>query len=48
VALSAAGCDVEGPPAVASRPDLSRPIGPDDAAWAHVRDQFILEPGVAY
>ena len=30
------------------RPALYRPEGVDDDAWAHVRDQFILEPGTAY
>ena len=48
MALSASGCDTERPSAVVSRPELTRPLGPDDGAWAHVRAQFILEPGVAY
>jgi len=30
------------------RPALTRPEGVDDGAWAHVREQFILEPGTAY
>ncbi len=30
------------------RPALTRPLGVDDDAWAHVRDHFILEPGTAY
>lgn len=30
------------------RPALSRPEGVEDEAWAHVRDQFILESGTAY
>lgn len=30
------------------RPALYRPEGVDDGAWAHVRHQFILEPGTAY
>jgi len=47
--LSAFGCDGRRTPSAGSnRPALTRPIGSDDAAWAHVRDQFILEPGVAY
>ncbi len=37
--------DTEG---TADRPDLTRPTGLDDDAWAHVRAQFILEPGTAY
>ena len=47
--LSAFGCDTSGVSSTArGRPVLTRPNGPDDDAWAHVRDQFILEPGVAY
>ena len=30
------------------RPALQRPEGVEDDAWAHVRDQFILETGTAY
>ena len=30
------------------RPELTRPEGVEDAAWAHVREQFILVPGTAY
>lgn len=30
------------------RPALTRPEGVDDGAWAHVREQFILDPGTAY
>ncbi len=30
------------------RPALTRPEGVEDAAWADVRDQFILQPGTAY
>lgn len=30
------------------RPELTRPDGVNDDAWAHVRDHFILEPGTAY
>ena len=29
-------------------PPPSRPAAPDDAAWAHVRDRFVLEPGAAF
>jgi len=29
-------------------PPLTAPEGDDDASWSHVRDRFILEPGVAY
>lgn len=32
----------------APRPDLTRPTSLDDDSWAHVRAQFILEPGTAY
>ncbi len=47
--FSAFGCDVGTPPATdRARSALTRPTGLDDAAWAHVREQFILEPGVAY
>ena len=35
-------------PAPAPAPTPLRPSAPDDAAWAHVRDHFILEPGTAY
>ncbi len=38
------GTDTSAPPC----PDLTRPTSLDDAAWAHVRAQFILEPGTAY
>ena len=47
LAFSALGCG-EGELALMSRPALTRPLGSDDASWANVRDQFILEPGVAY
>ena len=29
-------------------PPPARPTAPTDAAWAHVRDRFTLEPGTAY
>ena len=32
----------------AALPPPARPTATDDAAWAHVRDHFILEPGTAY
>ena len=32
----------------AALPPPTRPTAPDDAAWAHVRERFILEPGTAY
>ncbi|MCY4572051.1 MAG: aminotransferase class V-fold PLP-dependent enzyme [Gemmatimonadetes bacterium] len=34
--------------AAQTTPPPTRPTAPDDAAWAHVRDHFILEPGTAY
>ena len=30
------------------RPTLHRPTGMDDAAWADVRAQFILDPSIIY
>ena len=35
-------------PATAQAAPPARPAAPHDAAWAHVRDHFILEPGTAY
>ncbi len=32
----------------AALPPPARPTAPDDAAWAHVRRHFILDPGTAY
>ena len=29
-------------------PPLATPTGDDDAAWSHVRERFMLEPGMAY
>ena len=47
--LSALGCDIRTPgPGMGDRPPFSRATGPEDEAWADVRAQFILEPGVAY
>ncbi|NNM32747.1 MAG: aminotransferase class V-fold PLP-dependent enzyme, partial [Gemmatimonadetes bacterium] len=33
---------------VADLPPLTRPAGPEDGAWSHVRARFVLEPGTAY
>ncbi len=47
--LSALGCEAgTRRPAANERPALSRPTGVDAAAWADVRAQFILEPGITY
>ena len=47
--LSTFGCGVDTPAFEGGdRPALSRPTGSEDAAWAQVRAEFILEPGVAY
>jgi len=49
IGLSAVGCDTRG--AVQDelhRPPLHQPRGPEDESWAHVRQQFITEPGVAF
>ena len=44
-----AACAAESDSAASRRrPALTRPEGIDDVAWAHVREQFILEPGTAY
>ena len=44
-----AACAAESDSAVSRRrPALTRPDGVEDGAWAHVREQFILEPGTAY
>ena len=37
-----------GPARAAAQSTPARPTALDDAAWAHVRDRFILEPGTAY
>lgn len=36
------------PAQAATQPPPARPTGTGDAAWAHVRERFILEPGTAY
>ena len=49
VGLSAFGCDTRS--TVQDKlpyPALSQPQGPEDESWAHVRQQFIPEPGMAY
>ena len=43
---SLAACGVA--PDGTSLPPPSRPTAPGDAAWAHVRARFILDPGTAY
>ncbi len=48
-ATSLSACSgAQGTDSTADRPDLTRPTGLDDDAWAHVRAHFILEPGTAY
>lgn len=48
-ATSLSACsDTSGTESGALRPDLTRPASLNDTAWAHVRAQFILEPGTAY
>jgi selenocysteine lyase/cysteine desulfurase len=45
-----AGCQPGQAPndALPTLADLTPPSGPDDDSWAHVREHFILEPGIAY
>ena len=48
-ATSLAACSrTPGTDGTLERPDLTRPTDLQDDAWAHVRAQFILEPGTAY
>ncbi len=48
-AASALGCgSADGVGDRTDRPILAPPLGEDDAAWAQVRAQFILDPGLAY
>ena len=42
------GCQPASEESAGSLPPLTAPTGDDDASWSHVRDRFILEPGVAY
>ena len=48
-ATSLAACfRTSGTDGTAERPALTRPEDVHDDAWAHVRAQFIIEPGTAY
>ena len=48
-ATSLAACSrTPGADGTSERPALTRPTDLQDDAWAHVRAQFILEPGTAY
>ncbi len=48
-ATSLSACSrTPGPDGTPERPALTRPTDLQDDAWAHVRAQFILEPGTAY
>ena len=48
VTAKLSGCADEQPRPAANLPQFERPVGLGDEAWAPVRAQFLLDPGVAY